>query len=76
MHIDLSSEFSGGMYAWFGEEWPVLKEKVLAQVNIKIKQFEDMIDSDISKIEEVGSDLQIVNILCAALNFFYSYYYV
>lgn len=50
--IDLSSEFSGGMYLWFGEEWLDLKEKVLALVNIKQKKFEDVVKNDIDKVEK------------------------
>ncbi|CAG8525429.1 11428_t:CDS:2, partial [Racocetra fulgida] len=51
--VDLSSEFSGGMCSWFGEEWSELKAKALAQINIKPKKFEDAIESDINKIEEM-----------------------
>ncbi|CAG8704759.1 8821_t:CDS:2 [Acaulospora morrowiae] len=36
-----------------GEEWPDLKAKVLAKINIKPKKFEDVIKSDIDKIEEL-----------------------
>ena len=50
---DLSSEFSGGMYLWFGEEWLDLKEKVLALVNIKQKKFEGVVKSDIDEVEKV-----------------------
>ncbi|CAG8647753.1 3956_t:CDS:2 [Acaulospora morrowiae] len=42
--IDLSSEFSGGMYSWFGDEWQDLKAKALAKINIKPKMFEDLCD--------------------------------
>ncbi|RHZ59671.1 hypothetical protein Glove_362g76 [Diversispora epigaea] len=54
--VDLSSEFSGGMCSWFGEEWSDLKAKALAQINIKPKKFEDAIESDINKIEELCSE--------------------
>jgi len=57
--VDLSSEFSGGMYSWFCEEWPDLKAKVLAEINIKPKKFEDVVKSDIDKIEEVCKYLLI-----------------
>jgi len=51
--VDLSSEFPGGMYSWFGDEWLDLKAKALAKINIKPKMFEGVIKSDIEKIEEV-----------------------
>ncbi|CAJ0625696.1 5837_t:CDS:2 [Entrophospora sp. SA101] len=51
--VDLSSEFSGGMCSWFGEEWPDLKAKALSQINIKPKKFGSAIESDINRIEEV-----------------------
>ncbi|KAF0524784.1 hypothetical protein F8M41_014947 [Gigaspora margarita] len=54
--VDLSSEFSGGMCTWFGEEWSELKAKALALVNIKPKKFEDAIESDINKIEELCNE--------------------
>ncbi|CAI2175841.1 14824_t:CDS:10 [Funneliformis geosporum] len=54
--VDLSSEFSGGMYSWFGGEWPDLKAKALAKINIKPKMFEDLIKSDIEKIEELCNE--------------------
>ncbi|CAG8769858.1 30260_t:CDS:2, partial [Racocetra persica] len=54
--VDLSSEFSGGMCSWFGEEWSELKAKALAQINIRLKKFEDAIESDINKIEELCSE--------------------
>ncbi|CAI2187739.1 19611_t:CDS:10, partial [Funneliformis geosporum] len=54
--IDLTSEFSGGMYLWFGEEWPDLKRKALALVNIKQKKFEDVVKNDIDKVEKLCSE--------------------
>ncbi|CAG8587124.1 4872_t:CDS:10 [Funneliformis mosseae] len=54
--IDLSSEFSGGMYLWFGEEWLDLKEKVLALVNIKQKKFEGVVNGDIDKLEKLCNE--------------------
>ncbi|CAJ0823151.1 1456_t:CDS:10 [Entrophospora sp. SA101] len=51
--VDLSSEFSGGMCSWFGEEWPDLKAKALSQINIKPKKFGSAIESDINRIEEM-----------------------
>lgn len=51
--VDLSSEFSGGMYSWFGDEWLDLKAKALTDINIKPKMFEGVIKSDIEKIEEL-----------------------
>ncbi|CAG8743508.1 13552_t:CDS:2, partial [Funneliformis caledonium] len=37
----------------FGEEWLDLKAKVLAKINIKLKMLEDVIKSDIEKIEKL-----------------------
>ncbi|CAJ0625692.1 5834_t:CDS:10 [Entrophospora sp. SA101] len=54
--VDLSSEFSGGMCSWFGEEWPDLKAKALSQINIKPKKFGSAIESDINRIEEFCSE--------------------
>ncbi|CAG8645977.1 2829_t:CDS:10, partial [Dentiscutata erythropus] len=54
--VDLSSEFSGGMCTWFGEEWSELKAKALMQINITPKKFGDAIESDINKIEELCNE--------------------
>ncbi|CAG8775949.1 6903_t:CDS:2, partial [Gigaspora rosea] len=54
--VDISSKFSGGMCTWFGKKWSELKAKALAQINIKPKKFEDAIESDINKIEELCNE--------------------
>jgi hypothetical protein len=51
--VDLSSEFAGGMFTWFGDDWWTLKEKALKRVDIKPQQFESTVKTDVMKIEEV-----------------------
>ncbi|CAG8594187.1 13460_t:CDS:2, partial [Ambispora gerdemannii] len=56
--IDLSSEFPGGMYEWFGEHWSALKARALEHLNITIRKFEDPLTTDIKKIMECCASYQ------------------
>ncbi|CAI2187836.1 2985_t:CDS:10 [Funneliformis geosporum] len=51
--IDLSSEFDGGMYTWFEEEWIDIKRMVYGVVNMEPNAFEGEISNIINTIEEM-----------------------
>ncbi|CAG8780847.1 1907_t:CDS:10, partial [Dentiscutata erythropus] len=51
--IDLSSEFKGGMYTWFGDNWIPLKKKVLSIIDLKVERFTGEVLELITKVENV-----------------------
>ncbi|CAG8614951.1 1449_t:CDS:10 [Funneliformis caledonium] len=51
--VDLTSEFQNGMYTWFGEEWPILKQKARSRINMLPMKFEGRVLESIEKIEDL-----------------------
>jgi len=51
--VDLTSEFTNGMWTFFGEDWDTLKAKVYDQLNITPLKFEGIIHESVKTIEEV-----------------------
>ncbi|CAG8462094.1 2199_t:CDS:10, partial [Paraglomus occultum] len=51
--VDLTSEFTNGMWTFFGEDWDILKAKVYNQLNITPLKFEGIIHKSVKTIEEM-----------------------
>ena len=61
--IDLSSEFEGGMHAWFGQDWEDLKVRCSHKIKFEVRKFEGDILFDIIKVEEVCKVIDHYNAL-------------
>ena len=51
--VGLSSEFDGGMWTFFKEDWEDIKTKVYSQLNLTPCKFEGAIHDIVKTIEEV-----------------------
>ncbi|CAG8512510.1 7788_t:CDS:10 [Paraglomus brasilianum] len=59
--VDLSSEYQGGMFSWFGDEWSRLKKNVYDKVNMIPNTFDGEIKTIIDTVEEMCGSYHYVD---------------
>ncbi|CAG8480152.1 4761_t:CDS:10 [Paraglomus brasilianum] len=59
--VDLSSEFEGGMYKWFGQDWVDIKEKVYGMINMTPLCFEGDVKSIIDTVEDMCNTFRYID---------------